>query len=356
MSPAQTSRTLSIGFVLLPGMLTTGTALPYEMWAAADDRRRAARLPGPRLALHAIGCGGDEVASYGRLPIAADCTPSNCPTLDVVYLPALWRGQARATADGERLRPWLLGQYEQGAAVAAVGTGVSLLAASGLLDGRAATTHWYDFDRFEARFPAVDLKRRFFITQSGALYCAASINSLADVTVHLIERAYGRATAQHVERNFSHEIRRTYEEYRYLDGGDASLDDEVVIEAQDWMRENPSSPFSLAQLAARLGVSARTLARRFRAATGTSPGRYWQRQRIRLAKDLLESTNLTIGEIAYRVGYQDAGHFGRLFRREMSIAPSDYRQTVRAKLFRHGSGGVRTVKEFDNSAQRKSAG
>ena len=93
---------------------------------------------------------------------------------------------------------------------------------------------------------------------------------------------------------------------------------------------------TVAELAARLRISSRTLNRRFLAALGTSPRSFWQRERVRFAKGLLENTNLTISEVAYRVGYEDAGHFARLFGREMSVTPSEYRQTVRAKLFRAG--------------------
>ena len=349
MPESNSRRPFTVGFVLVPGMLTTGTALPYEMWAAADDRRRATSRSGESVELQLIACSGDAGQSFGRLPIAADRDLEASPVLDVVYLPALWRNPSRISEERARLGPWLMAQYERGAAIAAVGTGVSLLAASGLLDGRAATTHWYFFDRFEAEFPEVDLKRQFFITQSGSLHCAASINSLADVTVHLIERAFDRPTAQHVERNFSHEIRRTYEEYRYLDGGFSPMDDEVVVEAQIWMEDNLSAELTVAELASRLGISPRTLDRRFRAATGLSPRQYWQRQRIQFAKELLESTNLTISEIAYRVGYQDAGHFARLFRREISVTPSGYRQTVRAKLFRTAGSAPATVKEIDTA-------
>lgn len=329
------SRTLAVGFVLCPGMLTTGTALPFEMWLAAVDYRRARRLPGRTLVTHLVAA--DEAAAdeaHGRLALRATTTLDQCPPLAVVYLPALWRNPVGARRLTARLTPWLRAQHANGAHIAAVSSGVTLLAASGLLDGHAATTHWYYFDRFERDYPAVQLKRRFFITQSGTLYCAASINSLADVSVHLIEQAYDSATARHVERNFSHEIRRSYESYRYTDGGAASLDDEVVVEAQAWISANLASTDTIAALARRLDVSTRTLDRRFLAAVGTSPRIYWQRQRIQLAKELLEQSNLTIGDIAERVGYVDAGYFSRLFHREVSVAPFDYRQTVRAKLFR----------------------
>lgn len=332
MTTAQRQASLRIGFVLTPGMLTTGTALPYEMWLAARDRRRAERRGDAGLQLLLIAA-LPEALDCGRLPISADCTLAEAGRCDVVYLPALWRNPALLRARLAPLSAWLREQHEAGAQIAAVGTGVSLLADSGLLDGRPATTHWYNFERFERAHPRVDLKRQFFITQSGSLYCAASINSLADVSVHLIERAFDRATAQHVERNFSHEIRRTYEEYRYLDGGEAPLADEVVAEAQLWIEANLAAQITVADLAQRLAISVRTLDRRFRAATGASPRAYWQQRRVRLAKELLEKTNLTIGEIAYRVGYQDAGHFARLFERELSVPPSAYRQMVRAKLF-----------------------
>ena len=340
---------LRIGFVLTPGMLTTGTALPYEMWAAANDCRRGSRKRGRSVSLKLASCTSGLQHTYGRLPITADCTLDEHPQFDVIYLPALWRNPARTRDIRARLGAWLVEQFKHGAHIAAVGTGVSLLAAAGLLDGKAATTHWYFFERFEREFPRVDLKRQFFITQSGSLYCAASINSLADVTVNLIERTFDRATAHHVERNFSHEIRRTYEGYRYMDGGHAPLDDELVVEAQVWIESNVAAQITVADLAARIGVSARTLDRRFRAATGTSPRIYWQRQRALFGKELLENTNLTIGEIAYRVGYQDAGHFARIFRREISVAPSDYRQTVRAKLFRSSRLTGAGVKEIDMS-------
>lgn len=343
---------LRIGFVLTPGMLATGTALPYEMWLAAADRRRAERRADGRVELRLIAALGDET-DYGRLAIRADCQLADAGRFDVVYLPALWRNPATLRRRLAPLNAWLIEQYEGGAQIAAVGTGVSLLAGTGLLDGLAATTHWYNFERFERDYPAVDLKRQFFITQAGALYCAASINSLADVSVHLIERSFDRATAQHVERNFSHEIRRTYEEYRYMDGGLAPLADEVVVEAQLWIEANVAAQITVAELATRLGVSVRTLDRRFRQASGASPRAFWQQRRVRLAKELLEKTNLTIGEIAYRVGYQDAGHFSRLFERELSVPPSQYRQTVRAKLFQADLSVAGRVNSVDSSAPDK---
>ncbi len=325
---------LSIGFLLTPGMLVTGTALPYEMWQAALERQRALRRN--RLAGNLFLVAAGDLSGTSGLSLKPDCELATCPQLDLIYVPALWRNPRTVVrAVGATLSPWLVRRYVEGAQIAAVGTGVSLLASAGLLAGRAATTHWFNFERFRRDHPDVNLKRQFFITQSGALHCAASINSLADVTVHLIERFFDRATAHHVERNFSHEIRRSYTEYRYLDGGTTPLHDETVVEAQMWIAENLAAEATVAELAIRLGISLRTLERRFRTATGTSVRSYWQQQRMVLAKELLEKTNLSVSDIAWRVGYSDGGFFARLFQREISVAPLEYRKTVRAKLFRH---------------------
>ena len=342
---------LGIGFVMTPGMLTTGTALPYEMWLAASDHRRAQRRRGSDLRLWLVDAGGG--GGRGRLPLAPDVALADCPSLDLVYLPALWRHPEQVIARVPELAPWLRAQQDAGALLAAVSTGVSLLAASGLLDGRAATTHWANFGRFARRYPQVELKRDYFITQAGPLYCAASINSLADVTVHLIERFFDRASAQHVERNFSHEIRRTYAEYRYLDGDASASPDEIVVEAQTWIDDHLAQPSTVAELAARLNVGVRTLERRFRAATGASPRSWWQMRRLRLAKELLEQTNLSVSDIAWRVGYADAGYFTRLFQREMLLTPTEYRATVRAKLFRAAPARARAVKDVDTSKKRE---
>lgn len=217
--------------------------------------------------------------------------------------------------------------------MAAVGTGCCFLAEAGLLDGKSATTHWHYLDEFQRDYPHINLKRDYFITESGSIFCAASVNALADVTVYLIERFYGTEIASLVERNFSHEIRRPYEKYRYFDGDDLQHVDETVVEVQLWMKRHMNELVEIPSLASFFGLSARTLSRRFKVAIGKSPLEYLQKLRIETAKELLESTNLKVSEIAYRVGYHDQGYFSQLFRREMSVLPLQYRKTVRAKIF-----------------------
>ncbi len=324
---------MNLGFVLAENMLAASTLLPLEMWRAAESTALGRGARESPLTTCLLAADTAPVPNQAGVAITPQANFDDTREFDVVYLPALWRNPRRVVRNNAAMYPWLAAQFERGAMLAAVGTGCCFLAEAGLLDGKSATTHWHYLERFAHDYPQVSLKRDYFITQAGSIFCAASVNALADVTVHLIELFYGRAIASHVERNFSHEIRRPYEKYRYLEGDDLQHSDELIIEIQLWMQRHLNQVITMPDVAAKFGLSARSLGRRFHAATGQSPLAYVQTQRMRTAKELLESTNLTIGEVAFRVGYQDQGHFSRLFARAMAVNPADYRKTVRAKVF-----------------------
>ncbi|MFT4562716.1 MAG: transcriptional regulator GlxA family with amidase domain [Gammaproteobacteria bacterium] len=324
---------MRVGFVLTQNMLAASAMLPLEMWRAAESTAFGWNKADATLSTTLFATQTEPVTTQSGISITPEANFDASLPMDVVYLPALWRNPRRVIQLNRPMLDWLVTQFESGAMLAAVGTGCCFLAEAGLLDGKSATTHWHYLERFARDYPKVMLKRDYFITQAGPLFCAASVNALADVTVHLIEHFYGRAIASHVERNFSHEIRRPYEKYRYLEGDDIQHTDELIIEIQLWMQRHLSQPMAMPEIARKFGLSPRSLSRRFKTATDRSPLIYIQEQRMRAAKDLLESTNLTIGEVAFRVGYHDQGHFARLFSRAMAVNPNDYRKTVRAKVF-----------------------
>lgn len=325
---------MRLAIILADHMLAASAMLPVEMWhaaagTAAGRKRTAEGLKIEFLAAHE----GERIQSQAGLPLLPTAPLDPTLAYDVVYLPALWRNPRPVLRRASALTPWLRAQFEQGALIAAVGTGCCFLAEAGLLDGKSATTHWHYFEQFARDYPRVLLKRQYFITQAGSIFCAGSVNAMADVTVHLIERFYGRAVASHVERNFSHEIRRPFEKYRFLEGDDLQHSDELIVEVQLAMQRRLQEPLKMADLALEFGLSPRSFDRRFREATGSSPLAYLQQQRMKVARDLLTSTNLSVAEIAYRVGYADYGHFARLFERNLAVAPREYRRTVRAKIF-----------------------
>ncbi|HEY8569753.1 GlxA family transcriptional regulator [Microbulbifer sp.] len=323
----------TVTFMLVDQMLSTGTMLPLEMLRGADSRARAEGEKNP-LKLVTASIDGKPVQTSSGFQLTPDVALVDAPDSDIIYLPALWRNPRPALRRSGALLDWLKQQAARGAAISAVGTGVCFLAEAGLLDGKPATTHWHYFEQFAANYPDVRLKRQYFITQADKLFCAASVNALADVTVHLIRQLYGPAIASHVERNFSHEIRRPFEEIAYSEGAVHLHPDEDIVQAQTWLKQHCSEDVKLSEVAKFFDMSVRSFNRRFKLATGQTPLQYLQNVRVDMARELLQSTNLSVNEIAEKVGYQDMGHFTALFKKFLSTTPSEYRTTVRAKLFR----------------------
>lgn len=334
-SPIQPFR---VGLVIYQHVLATGLTLPLEMLLAGEAFARSHHKSAIKLQTQLVSQENKAVTSRAGIQFLPDIAldnlgPEQTYIPDIILVPSLWRNPRPLLRKHAKLISWLKHCWQQGSTLLAVGTGVCFLAESGLLDDHSATTHWHYVDQFKRDYPKVELKPDFFITQSERIYCAASLNALADIIVHIISQNYGRAAAQNVERNFSHEIRKPYEEQRYLEGAVDRHADELIAQIQFWLRTNLSSEISLAQLARQFGLSSRSFSRRFKMATGLRATEYWQQLRIEAAKDLLASSNLSIQEIAYHVGYQDQGHLTRLFKQNLALTPKDYRAMVRKKLF-----------------------
>ncbi len=325
-----------VTFLICDQMLATSVTLPLEQLKAAQTLARAAsskKATAPELKVLLASVDGEAVTTNTGIQLQPDCALTDITHSDITYIPALWRNPQPIIRRNQRALAWLQQQCELGNTIAGVGTGCCFMAEAGLLDNKAATTHWHYFNQFQKRYPKVLLKRQYFITQAGNIYCTGSVNSLADLTIHFIQRFFTATISRHVERHFFHEIRKTYANSESSNGHAVAHPDEDIIRAQVWLQEHFSQEIRLADVAEIFGMSVRSFNRRFKAATGQTPLQYLHDARIQTAKDLLQTSNLSIGEIAYRVGYQDLAHFTRLFKRLLSVTPSQYRTTVRAKMF-----------------------
>lgn len=328
-----TAPPLRVATLLYDNFLGTSATLPVEMLRTAEASARPIN-PDAR-PVEATTLSIDHQAI--RSPSGFNLTPTNIigseDNWDIISLPALWRNPRPALKKYREYIPWLQRQAQQGAVVIAVGTGVCFLAEAGLLDSQPATTHWHYFDRFHRDYPQVHLKRQYFITQAGNLYCAASVNAMAELMVHLVARLYGRKAATQVERNFFHEIRSSFEPTSYFSDDVQQHPDEQVVQAQIWLEDNFNKPVNIADVAKQFDFSVRTFNRRFKNALGKTPLEYLQKTRLNNARELLQKSNLSVSEIAAHSGYQDAAAFSKVFSRHFGTSPTKYRETVRAKLF-----------------------
>lgn len=319
-----------VAFILHPRALLTGLTIPAEMLRAADELHRVRERARPQLHVTLATSHDRDIQWLGTVSVRPQRYLEHLDRIDLLYLPPFWR---RPAVDLPAVLETLVRLAGDGTLVCAISTGAYLLAEAGLLDGRVATTHWSFLDDFARRYPAVELKRQHLITRADNLYCAGSLNATADLTAHFIERFYGAEIARRVEAQFSPEIRRPALQQGFFDGQVGPQPDELMAEAQQWLRDRLEGPVRLEELAEHLDVSRRSLNRRFREATGCTPGRFLQEARAEEASALLRNTNLPIAEVAARVGYEDAAYFATLYKRLTSQTPSQFRAAVRAKLF-----------------------
>ncbi len=319
--------------LLYPHALATSVTLPMEILQAASQMASVRARSGPQVQMLLAAPQNQPITLSSGLTLVPDTSYEALPALDLLLLPAIWRNPLPTIRSMEGWLDTLRRLAAAGTRICSVGTGSCLLAEAGLLTGQPATTHWNYFEQFARRYPAVQLKTRHLITQSGNIYCVGSVNSIADLMVHITEEWFGSRIARAVENQFSPEIRRSFRAAAYQGEADSSHHDETVVEAQQWLQERLGGTVAMGELAAYLDLTPRTLNRRFRRATGMSPRAYLQGQRINHARELLKHSNLSIAEIAWQLGLQDASYFSQLFRQHCGMSPLNYRSAVRGKLF-----------------------
>jgi transcriptional regulator GlxA family with amidase domain len=226
--------------------------------------------------------------------------------------------------------PWLRACHQRGTVLATWCSGAFMLAAAGILDGKAATTHWAMAERFTARFPQVNLQPERMIVDEGDVITCGGATSFLNLGLYLIERFHSHTMAVRCAKMFLIDMdRHTQRPYTDLTERMPHAD-ETIRQIQHYIHTNISEEFSLKRLATMVNLSPKTFMRRFKEATGTPPATYVQHARIEAAKQSLEQSDATIEEITFRVGYQDSRSFRRLFQRYVGLSPKNYRTKFQA--------------------------
>jgi AraC family transcriptional regulator, transcriptional activator FtrA len=217
--------------------------------------------------------------------------------------------------------------HARGARLVSICSGAFVLAAAGLLDGRRATTHWRYAELLRSRYPKIRVDPRVLYVDAGQLLTSAGSAAGLDLCLHLVRRDYGPAVANQVARRLVIAPHR--------DGGQAQFLERPVERApqprsisalMDTIRRRLAQPLRIGELARLAAMSERTFMRRFRAATGLSPADWITRVRVDEARDLLESTALSIDVIAERCGLGTATTLRHHFRKKVGIGPIEYRK------------------------------
>lgn len=327
----------SIAFIAYPNCLASSIYLPLEMFHAAHDihrskpKTKAASSQGEESLL--VYGSSKRIACSGGISLATAAHPREISKPDLIILPAIWRNPLPVVARNRYLLELLKKWHDEGIMLCAVGTGSCFFAEAGLLNQRPATSHWAYFDSFQKHYPQVQLQKNFLITQADKLYCAGSVNAVADLVIYFIEALFDQKTAKRVESNFSPEVRRSYATSIYREGERSRHSDEDIVRLTHWLNENYAEPIDANNMADMLGISVRTLNRRFKKAIQQTPLLYLKHLRHNHARDLLMNSNLSVGDVAVQIGYNDTSHFCREFKRIEAVTPANFRHSVRGKLF-----------------------
>ncbi|WP_461536670.1 GlxA family transcriptional regulator [Spongorhabdus nitratireducens] len=321
----------------LEDMMASSVTLPMEMLQAATEYSLAKHRARPDVQFQLAAQDNTPLQVRGTIRLVPDIAIPDIARTDIVMVPALWRNPLPRLAKLTGVIQWIRKQYDAGATICCAGTGLCLPAESGILDDQPATTHWYYLKKLQARYPRIQFKPGHLLTAGHRTYCAGSVNATADLAIHLIRQLFDEATARHIEQQFSPESRRPFDTSCYIQDEANNHDDEPVMIAQQWLTDHLAEAYCQTSLAARAGLNERTFTRRFRQATGFSPLQYLQRQRIRRASELLQNSDLEITDISSLTGFTDSTYFSRQFRQLTGQTPSNYRRSVRGKLF-HLSG------------------
>ncbi len=217
-----------------------------------------------------------------------------------------------------------------GTRIASICVGAFIFAATGLLDGQRATTHWIAAADLAAMHPAVTVDPNVLYVDNGQFLTSAGAAAAMDMCLHMIRKDYGSAVAAHAARMSVMPLEREGGQAQFIVHAQPPVPAGATMEPLlNWLEENADRDLTLEDIAARAGISARTLNRRFREQTGTTPLQWLHRARVRRAQHLLESTSHSVERIAVQAGFGSPTAFRDRFKRVVGTSPQAYRRAFR---------------------------
>ncbi|MEU8572987.1 GlxA family transcriptional regulator [Streptomyces asoensis] len=308
-------RTHRVVVLALDGVYPFELGIPSRIFGAADGHYEVLTCTVDGLPVH----------TNADFTVGAQHGPQVLATADTVVVAPV--APDRITTELPEAVAAALALIRPGTRIVSICTAAFVLAAAGLLDGRRATTHWQVADAFRRMYPRVDLDPDVLFVDDGRVLTSAGAASGVDVCLHLVRKDHGSELANKVAR------RCVVPPFR--DGGQAQYIEQPVPESgpastaatRAWALERLDEPLALADLAAHARMSPRTFARRFQGEVGLSPGRWLIQQRVGHARHLLEASDLSVDQIAGRVGFATGASLRQHLHAAIGVSPQAYRRT-----------------------------
>ncbi|WP_197288635.1 GlxA family transcriptional regulator [Nocardia sp. NRRL S-836] len=302
-----------LAFAVTGGMLHFELTATYEIFTA------------PQLGYRVVVC-GDEPVRVGRFTLEPDLPLEQLHRADTVVVPAI--EDVDQPVD-PRLVGAVTAAHANGARIVSLCTGAFVLAEAGLLDGLRATTHWAHTDVLARRYPRVEVDPDVLYVDNGQVLTSAGKAAAIDLSLHLIRRDHGVATANTAARRLVVPPHRDGGQAQFVLAPVPTGEGHPLTELFEWVSRRLDQPVTVEDLARQANMSSRHLTRLFKDVTGTTPLQWLHTQRIRRAQELLELTDDSVDLIAEAAGMGTATTLRRHFHRTVGVPPDTYRRTFR---------------------------
>lgn len=319
---------VKITFLAEQGCLFSGIVGLMDAFSIANlwHRSFSGKDEGPLFETEIVTTGGESVMAYGGLPVHPHRAACDVDDTDLLLIPPFLPHVEPLPAEMGVIKAWIRTLYGRRTRIGALCTGAFVLAETGLLDGRTATTNWHFARKFARRYPKVRLAPERILTEDDGLICTGAATSCFNLALYIIETFGSAEVASACAKSLLVDPNRVSQAPYVISEFPKDHNDKEIIRAQDWMEGHFSGHVAIDAVAGRVGISPRHFKRRFKSATGESPLSYLQRVRIEAAKKRLETTRETMDDITVRIGYEDSSSFRRLFKRSTGLSPREYRE------------------------------
>jgi transcriptional regulator GlxA family with amidase domain len=310
------SRLHRVAVLVLEGAKPLDVGIPAQVFSTRDSMPYEVRMCG---AAPGLVTGGDGLSYHVAYGLDA------LEWADIVFVPGY-----RFPDRDDPPRPVLdalIAAHNRGARLAAISTGAFALAATGLLDGHRATTHWHYTKALAAKYPLIHVDENVLFVDEGRVLTSAGAASGLDLCLHILRSDLGVSASNHAARRLVAAPYRSGGQAQYVPRSVAEPLGERFAATREWALHRLGEPLTLEALAREAAVSPRTFSRRFVEDTGYTPMQWVMRARIDLARELLERSERSIEQIAADVGLGTGANLRLHFQRILGTTPGQYRRT-----------------------------
>ncbi|HEU4409578.1 MAG TPA: helix-turn-helix domain-containing protein [Polyangiaceae bacterium] len=299
--------------------------VPFDLSTPCEVFGRA-RLGDGRAPYEVKVCGVRREVGAGAFSLRARCGLGGLHGAETVIVPGV--DDVRRPVPPPLIRA-LRAAAARGARIASICSGAFVLAATGLLDGKRATTHWLAADELARRYPAIRVDPDVLYVDQGSVLTSAGAAAGLDLCLYLVRRDFGASAAAYAARCAVMPLEREGGQAQFIVHPPPATDGESLEPLLRWLEQNLNAELNLGAIARRAAMSTRSLSRHFREQIGTTPAQWVLRARVRRAQQLLEKTGHPVERVAGDVGFGSTAAFREHFRRVVGTSPRAYRAAFR---------------------------